>query len=420
VGQVNRSINKNDRTVPVFMRLPERPEDMQRQDNRYSIMAKLFFPDLSDSEYMHSVWNAMDLMEARAALRVLNRWYSGEIEIPPADVVLRDGTVSPQDRDFRHYRGITSYEKIVRDAIDTNWQIAARCRDNRQTVAGIVKAAQLSVLGPVINWYATQLARDRLGQIVAWPIQAMNLIPDQALVTRLLTAKRSRTDQWNRTCVTVRPFHALTNYAKTYSRSNPPADHIRSQHERALKHPADVTPEELIFWEAFRPESDPYLKMLENVSYANMFVGAVPRLDLDNSLPRIEFIVTTPTAETASSPWPVVENHRDQLLVALQESKFQVAAEHEMFRDTPKIDVLPMPIIRVHDTVKLWATELLSRVQEYLSFYLARYVKSKQVRRVKVRPFTRSELEMLYAQLKQERELKSGGRPSPPDAIESQ
>jgi hypothetical protein len=408
VGQVNRSLEKAGRRTPVFVRLPERPEDMQRQDNRYSIMAKLFFPDLSDSEYMHSVWNAMDLMEARATLRLLTRWYSSDIEISPADVVLRDGTVSPQDRDFRHYRGISSYEKIVRDSIDTNWQIAAKAKENEQTIAGIVKAAQLSVFGPVINWYAAQLAMHRLGQIVAWPIQAMNLIPDQAILTRLLTAKRAKQDVWNRSCVTLRPFYALTNFAKTYSTSNPPGAQIREQHQRALRNPADVSPDELVFWQSFRPESDPYLKMLEQVSYGNMFVGAVPRLDLDNSLPRIEYLVTGGTSEHDPHSWDAADRRRDQLLTALRESKFQVAAEHEMFRDAPKLDVLPTPIIRVHDTVKQWAAELLSRVQEHLSSYLSRYVKSKQVRRVKVRPFTRAELEMLYEQLKQERELRSG------------
>ncbi len=410
VGQINRSVVSRGRTVPVFLRLPEKPEDMQRQDNRYSIMAKLFFPDLSESEYMHSVWNAMDLMEARAAYRLLSRWYGvgGEVEIQAADVVLRDGTVSPQDRDFHHYRGMTSYEKIVRDAIETNWKIASKCRDDHQTVVGVVKAAQLSVLAPIINWFASTLARDRVGQIAAWPLHAMNLVPDQAIVTRLLTERRKKSDAWNRTCVTLRPFHALTNFSKEYKRHSRPSMQIRARHADALNNPTLLQPEERVFWENFRPDSDPYLKMLDNVYYANVFVGAVPRLDLDNSLPRIEFVAVADTAEDAPLPWNAIDAHRDRVLSALQEGKFQVAAEHEMFRTTPKLDVLPMPIIRVHDTVKLWAAELLSRVQEYLSFYLSRYVKSKQVRRIKVRPFTRTELEMLYSQLKQERDSRAG------------
>lgn len=410
VGQVNRAMNTRGRTVPVFTRLPERPEDMQRQDNKYSIMAKLFFPDLSDSEYMHSVWNAMDLMETRAALRVLGRWYGsdGRTEIAPADVVLRDGAVSPQDRDFYHYGMMTSYGAIVRDAIDHNWQIAMKCRDGQQTTAGVVKTAQLSVFAPVVNWYACQLARDRVGQIAAWPMQAMNLVPDQAIVTRLLTANRKKRDPWNRTCIVIRPFHALTNYAQTYARSEPPAQRILKKYEDALRDTSRVSREERLFWESFQPDRDPYLKMLGGVLYANYFVGAVPRLDAENSLPRIEFIVPADTGESAPSPWIVVTGHSERLLRALKETQFQVDAEHDMFRDSPKIDVLPQAIIRVHETVKLWATELLSRVQEYLSYYLAQYIKSTKVRRIKVRPLTKTELEMIYEQLRRERELRSG------------
>lgn len=413
VGQVNRTLTVGERSQPVFMRLPERPEDMQRQDNRYSIMAKLFFPDLSDAEYMHSVWNAMDLMEARTALRLLNRWDTaeGKVEVPPSDVVLRDGTVSPQDRDFRHYRGGSSYERIVKDAIETNWKIASKCSADQQTVAGVVKSAQLSVFAPVVNWFAGQLARDRVGRIAAWPLNAMNLTSDQMILTRLLTARSGKAKAWKRTCVVLRPFHAVTNFAQTYERSNPPSAQILASYEEATTNPSRFRPDERAFWETFRPESDPYLKMLDGLWYANIFVGAVPRLDLENQLPRVEFLVPASTADIAPPPWPIVAGHRSRLLAALKETQFQVASEHDMFRDVPKIDVLPLPIIRVHDTVKLWATELLSRVQEFLSFYLARHVKSKQFRGVKVRPFTRAELELLYEQLRRERDRLSGGAP---------
>ena len=79
-----------------------------------------------------------------------------------------------------------------------------------------------------------------------------------------------------------------------------------------------------------------------------------------------------------------------------------------MFRSDAAIDVLPRLSIRAHDTVKLWAADLLARVQEYVGSYLARYVNTKKFRGVKVRPFTRDELKILYDQLKRERELQAG------------
>src|SRR3989442_15035688 len=40
VGQINRSLDVKGRLPSLFIRLPERPEDMQGQDNRHTVMAK--------------------------------------------------------------------------------------------------------------------------------------------------------------------------------------------------------------------------------------------------------------------------------------------------------------------------------------------------------------------------------------------
>ena len=79
-----------------------------------------------------------------------------------------------------------------------------------------------------------------------------------------------------------------------------------------------------------------------------------------------------------------------------------------MFETVAKIDILPSLLIKAHDTVKIWSLDLLSRVQEYVGYYLSRYVKTKKFRGIKVRPFSRAELELLYSQLKRERELQAG------------
>ena len=106
VAQINRRVRAAGREYPAFLRLPEKPEDMQQRDNRYTVMAKIFFPELSDSQYAHSIWNAMNLLECRAANKVMRRWYTSKefAEVRPADVVLMDGTVIPNDRDFEPLR----------------------------------------------------------------------------------------------------------------------------------------------------------------------------------------------------------------------------------------------------------------------------------------------------------------------------
>lgn len=409
VGVVDRFLREGSRTLPLFIRLPEKPEDTQRQDNRYTVMAKLLYPDMSDAQYMHSIWNAMDVVEARAVLRLLKRWpATPKVEVASADVVLRDGPVSPQDRDFYHYIDLGSYGQIVREMIELNWDIAKHCREDGHTVGGIVKRAELSVFAPVINWFASQIAQKGESQIVAWPMQSMNLVPDQVLITRLLTAGRRKGDAWMRTCIVMRPFHALEpKQARAYSRTGSPSDFVFRAYRKALTNP-DLNREERLFWETlFRRENDPYVKMLENVFYATFFLGAVPRLDIEKNLPRIEVLVPAPTT-FAEDPWPIANRHRDRLLLGVQQNGFDVSAEHSMFQSDAAIDVLPRLVIRAHDTVKLWAMDLLARVQEYIGYYLARYVNTKKFRGVKVRPFTRDELKFLYDQLRRERELRAG------------
>ena len=54
----------------------------------------------------------------------------------------------------------------------------------------------------------------------------------------------------------------------------------------------------------------------------------------------------------------------DELLRALAQTNFEVSTKHQMFADRAKLDILPTIVSRAHDTVKLWATELLTRVEE--------------------------------------------------------
>ena len=417
VGQINRSVKIDGRAFPAFYRLPEKPEDMQRRENRYTFMAKIFYPDLSDAEYMHSVWNAMDALEARVTLRVLGRWTTsnGNVEVPPADVVLRDGTVSPQDRDFTHYRQLSTYGRIVRDCIETNWDITRKCRDDNQTVAGVVKAAQLRVFGPVLSWYASQLAaREKHSQLAAWPMRTLNLVPDQVLMTRLLTAGKRRGDPSSRTAVVLRPFHAVTDRGLTYSRDRTPSDIILEMGRAARESVPGVDPDEsTLFWrDNFRGSADSYVQMLDNVWYGSFFLGAVPRLDAERYLPRMELLVPASTAENGSASIDATRHHLKRLLGALEQQGFEVSLEHSMFRARSFVEILPRMIVKVHETVKIWAQELMSRLQEYVGTVLSRYVRDKQMRNLRVRPFTRNELQVLLEELKENRRRMSGESPS--------
>ena len=92
--------------------------------------------------------------------------------------------------------------------------------------------------------------------------------------------------------------------------------------------------------------------MLEHVRYGSFYLGAVPRLDLGKSLPRLEFLVVGDTAEGAEAPWTKAGAHARRLLKALRQDRFEVSAEHSMFKSDAVLDVLPSLIIAAHDTAK--------------------------------------------------------------------
>jgi hypothetical protein len=150
------------------------------------------------------------------------------------------------------------------------------------------------------------------------------------------------------------------------------------------------------------------VQMLKNVWYGSFFFGAVPRLDAERYLPRVEMLLASPTLEGGSDSLKAADSHCTRLLEALTQNGFEVSLEHSMFKDRSYVEVLPTLLTRVHETVKIWAQELMSRVQEYVGNVLSKYVKGKQMRNLRVRPFSRAELKVLLGELKQKRKELAG------------
>jgi hypothetical protein len=169
----------------------------------------------------------------------------------------------------------------------------------------------------------------------------------------------------------------------------------------------DLGKEDRWFWENFRGEKDVYVQMLKNVWYAGFYLGSLPRLDIEKMLPRYELLAVKSTEEVADGALEEVKHHLQNLLDALRKMGFDVSDEHSMFASPAQLDVLPSLAIKAHETVKIWATELLSRVQEYIGYHLSRYLKGDS-RGVRIRQWNRRELEGWVTQMQKERNLEAG------------
>jgi len=394
----------------VLFRLPEKPEDMQREDNRFTIMAKAFYPDLTESKYMHSVWNAMDLLEARVSRKVLRPWFipGTNKQIPEADVVMRDGTLVPNERDSSHYAQGDTYGVITRDLIRENWELARAVKDGHaSSVVGVVKQAQVRAYGPVIAHVMQHLLpRDR----GVWPVQSLSRLPDATLLSRLLLAGRREDDPWFRTAVLLRPFHAACDRPELYSRTAVPSGNFRKRGERALAQRDLEEPSE--FWATYVPERDPYTKMLDQVAYAHFFLAAVPRMDDVQVLPRFEILIPTDGwIEEEKFPADLVAKHLGRTLSAVHQDGFDVAKEHSMFDNDAKLDVLPTSLVAAHERVKSWANDLIIRAQEFVGLAVADFLGVRGRHKPRVKPMSRAELQVLANQMQQQREEVMGAPP---------
>jgi hypothetical protein len=406
-AQINRELEVGGRRYPAFLRLPERPEDIQRRENRYSIMARMFYPDLTESQYAHSVWNAMNVLELRSARRVMSRWETAEfeVEVPPADIVMLDGTIVPNNRDSNDYAAQNNYGKIVRELIECTADLVRLSEQQRQVVAGVVKNTQLHVLSPVINFYLTQLVgRAQGSSLRTWPLQAMNAVPDQHLVTRILTAGRTQGEPWVRTVYVLRPFYAATDLVERVTRARRPGDELdeRSRAARVAIERGEGSPQDGFWAYQYNRDRDAYARLLDRAWIATFFVGAVSRSDSRQMLPRMEFFVPHTTVEEGELPTLTDEFGR-LFLQALHQDGFEVAQEHAMFDTEGRLDILPKMMILVHETVKGWSQHLLALSQEFIGRNIASYLKTKE-RSARLRPWNKSEIDAWVGH------MRSGGR----------
>ena len=203
---LNREVRNDGTLTRVFLRVPSAPEHIQTSENTYTIMSPMFFSDLSDVEYMHTAWNAMDCIESRVAKKAMHEWRTprSNVEVQPADVVIRDGTVVPNDRDPSHYANPTTYGDVVRELVGLAWDMARKSQADRQTVAGAVKNSQVRVVGPIINYILAQKAGTPGTNLTSWSLDEMNTVPDQ----RLLSALLANAERDERTMGAQRHLHA--------------------------------------------------------------------------------------------------------------------------------------------------------------------------------------------------------------------
>ena len=390
---LNRKVRRDGVDTDVFLRLPSSPEEIQRAENSYTIMSPMFYPDLSPAEYMHSAWNAMDVLESRAARKALDMWRTprSNVEVNPADVVIRDGTIVPNDRDPSHFAQADSYGRIVREMIQLSWEMAQKSRDDAHTIAGAVKNSRIRVVGPILNYVVAQHAGTPATTLTSWALDEMNAVADQQLLSRLLSHAHRDPTAWVRSATFMRPFHATTPaFSRYYKRDNAPAREIEDRIRESSGTEVEKRTSDQHGW-AEQRIPNPYTQMLDHVWFAGFYATPGVSLGKGQVLPRLETLIVSSTREEGSFP-SVVAEHRDRLMTALATTGFSISQDHDMFNGAGSIDFVPTILQKAHETVLGFARDMKVRAGEYLDRLLSREIGARRRQNVRVRPWRQDEL----------------------------
>jgi len=108
---------------------------------------------------------------------------------------IRDGTITPQEREFGHYNRPDPYGDMVREGIrlERHHSRTNYVRRRRSPIfAGAVKSTQMRLFVHALNWYIKRGSKARFGAPIAaeWTLPRASAISDNAAMTALFTTYR--------------------------------------------------------------------------------------------------------------------------------------------------------------------------------------------------------------------------------------
>lgn len=345
------------------------------------VLAPFMFPMLTDSEYEHMARAATDVVQMRVDDEVFNGKArdaaSGEL-IPTPRVHIRDGTITPQERGYNHYRSMNPYGEIAREGVSRIRNILQRIktpsRRSPQAYVGAVKHTQVKLFSRFLNWYIQKGSAETRSEAIDpnWDVSRAGYISDTNAMTELLASLPPSPDRdgfWM-SCAVLRQFASLTEFFEV----DMPDDqgwfdllaHKRQNSLRDYEEYRDALP-----YDASRSEDDladdSYLYLLENADYVSFYIGHTAGRPAPK-LPRYEFLCSL----RASGPEAAQDHVRTtmrQVATALLACGFTQDRDHNYMSRLTLVRLLPSVVHRAHEFAKHLGNKL---EREYKAAVVAR------------------------------------------------
>lgn len=341
------------------------------------VLTPHMFPDLSESKYEHMAKCAIDVVQLRVDSAIFHgsarAMGTGQL-LPQPIVLIRDGTVTPQEREFKHYKLSDSYGQMVREGISEYRKLLDRIKatSNPPVFAGSVKSTQLKVFSKALNWYIAFGSRKRFGTAIdpAWDVTRAAHILDNAAMTFLLSSlpTNDKSGKYWVTCAIARPFHSLTEYYSPKRAAGFPPEFPKKGWEKFFERVCEKDGElhavvggEISYFEGMTIEDDAFVFMCNNADYVTFYVGHTGG-EPPPIVPRYEFMESFRDL-SKEKVLERVERNKRWIVEALDQTKVAIDADHNFMTNKKIVKVIPYVTYNAHEKSKSVGKQLQSELK---------------------------------------------------------
>ena len=349
--------------------------------NRGMVLSRFMFRYLEDGQFEHLAKCATDVVQWRVDETVFSgtarAMGSGDM-LPKPRVHLRDGTITPQEREFKHYKVQNEYGDMVREGIILSRRILERVHSSRwaQVFAGATKTTQKKFYSVLLSWYISEGSKKTLGKAIDpnWDTARAADIPDNEAMSHLLTTLPSSklNGEYYASFAVSRPFHSLTElYLVPMSDHYDWVEHFERERKREVALYEEGSRNELPYLAQVSDiADDDFVYMCQNADYVSFYIGHTYG-DPPPILPRYEILTMRGTSVDD------IEQSMRTVVEAVNLSGFSQDREHNYLSKHILVKMIPFVIFDAHEKCKALGKKL---DLELKSVVIARLQELKQLR----------------------------------------
>lgn len=339
------------------------------KSNRGMVMAHFMYRYLSESEYEHMAKCATDVVQWRADKAVFfgnARAIGTGSRLPKPRVHFRDGTITPQEREYGHYNRHNEYGDMVREGIGLSREILDRVRSAPSPVvfAGAVKTTQAQLFASLLNWYIARGSAARHGQPLdpGWDLTRAAHIADNEAMSLLLATLNGRlaAGQHFVTFQVMRPFHSLTEYYYRGPERHDAASWVEffraKQRREESDYDSGIVPDPPWLTQFADLEDEDYVHMCGHADYISFYIGHTGG-DPAPVAPRYEFLESLRAMTTEEATARVARNVR-LMVGALDRTGLSMDRDHNFMSRKMLVKIIPAVVFTAHEMCKSLGRQL--------------------------------------------------------------